>query len=182
MLTVDWDSEKGWHQPAIVPHGPLKIDPAAPVLHYAIECFEGMKAYVDKQNKVRLFRPDKNMERLNRSTTRLALPTVNGNQLLECLKKLLKVDKSWIPNERGYSLYIRPTVIGNSPSLGVGASNHALLYIILAPVGPYYPEGFKPVKLLADERYVRAWPGGTGDAKIGAYVSLPVTLCVMYSI
>jgi branched-chain amino acid aminotransferase len=86
---------------------------------------------------------------------------------MECLKSLLKLESKWIPEENGFSLYIRPTLIGTQNSLGVGPSNKALLFVIMSPVGPYYPEGWKPIKLLADDRYVRAWPGGTGNSKLG---------------
>lgn len=168
MLEVHWTREKGWGAPLISPYHKLELDPACNVLHYSLECFEGMKAYRDKNNKIRLFRPDKNMDRLLRSSQRLALPSFDKDELLNCIKSLLKVDKEWIPNEKGYSLYIRPTCIGTQASLGVGPSNSAMIFVICSPVGPYYKTGFNPVKLLADTRYARAWPGGTGDAKVGA--------------
>eukprot|EP01092_Planopodium_desertum_P011521 TRINITY_DN5248_c0_g1_i1.p1 TRINITY_DN5248_c0_g1~~TRINITY_DN5248_c0_g1_i1.p1 ORF type:complete len:406 (+),score=49.98 TRINITY_DN5248_c0_g1_i1:41-1258(+) len=167
MLTVNWSRTDGWKAPQIRPYGPLGIDPASSVYHYAIECFEGMKAYLDKQGKIRLFRPEKNMERFNSSCKRVALPAFPGDQLLASIKELLKIEKEWIPEGRGYSMYIRPTAIGTEPSLGVGPSHHSMIFVLLSPVGPYYPEGFKPVKLLADEKYVRAWPGGTGAFKVG---------------
>jgi branched-chain amino acid aminotransferase group II len=127
-----------------------------------------MKAYKDSKGKVRLFRPDKNIERLNNSMTRLAMPPIEGNNgFLECLKDLIRLDESWVPDKEGYSLYIRPTAIGTSPVLGVHASEDVKLYAILSPVGPYYPTGFQPVKLLADAKNVRAWPGGVGNTKVG---------------
>lgn len=126
-----------------------------------------MKAYKDKEGTIRMFRPDKNMARLNHSMTRLAMPGFNSEGFLECLKTLLKVDESWVPNEEGYSIYIRPTAIGTSPYLGVEVSQHIKLYAILSPVGPYYKSGFKPVKLFADTVHTRAWPGGVGNAKVG---------------
>lgn len=104
---------------------------------------------------------------MNRSCARLTLPTFDSNEFLECIKELLRVDHSWIPNERGYSLYLRPTAIATQESLGVGPSNRALLFVIASPVGPYYKTGFNAVSLYATQHYVRAWPGGTGDAKIG---------------
>ena len=107
------------------------------MFHYGIECFEGMKAYKDKAGKIRLFRPDMNMARLLRSCRRLTLPAFDKVQLLECIKGLLKVDERWIPDQRGYSLYIRPTVIGTQESLGVGPSNRATIFVIACPVGPY---------------------------------------------
>jgi branched-subunit amino acid aminotransferase/4-amino-4-deoxychorismate lyase len=136
------------------------------------QCFEGMKAYKDREGKIRLFRPEKNMARLNHSMTRLAMPSFNGEGFLECLKALLQLDSSWIPDQEGYSMYIRPTAIGTSPYLGVEAAQHVKLYAILSPVGPYYRSGFKPVKLYADTVHTRAWPGGVGNAKVRRLISL----------
>ncbi|TDH73908.1 hypothetical protein CCR75_008077 [Bremia lactucae] len=168
MLEVDWEQGKGWGDPIIRPYGPISMDPASAVLHYALECFEGMKAYVDAKGHIRLFRPDMNMKRLNRSMKRLLLPEFDGDELIKCLQELLRLDKDWVPQGEGYSLYIRPTGISTQASIGVGVSEKAKLFIILSPVGPYYPEGFNPVKLLASDRYIRAWPGGTGGFKVGA--------------
>jgi branched-chain amino acid aminotransferase len=167
QLEIDWDAEAGWHAPQIKPSGPLELHPAASSLHYAMQCFEGMKCYVDAEGNLRLFRPDLNMVRMNRSMARLHLPTFDGDQFIECLKELLRVERDWVPAGDGYSLYIRPTGISTHPFLGVGPSQNAKLFAILSPVGPYYPEGFKPVTLKAETQYVRAWPGGTGDAKVG---------------
>jgi branched-chain amino acid aminotransferase len=168
MLEVDWDVATGWHNPKIIPYGNFSLSPAATALHYGIECFEGMKGYKDKAGTIRLFRPDKNMERLNHSMTRLGMPSIAGNDaFLQCIKQLLKVDESWIPDKEGYSIYLRPTAIGTSPFLGVHASEQIKLYVILSPVGPYYKSGFVPIKLFADTHNVRAWPGGVGNAKVG---------------
>ncbi|TPX62115.1 branched-chain-amino-acid transaminase [Powellomyces hirtus] len=167
MLIIEWDAEQGWHAPEIKPYGKLHLDPSAVVFHYALECFEGMKAYKDKNGTIRMFRPDLNMARLNKSCARLTLPTFAAGELLELIKEFLRVDSNWIPTERGYSLYLRPTVIATQESLGVGASNRALMYVIASPVGPYYKTGFNAVSLFATRDYVRAWPGGTGDAKVG---------------
>eukprot|EP00123_Amoebidium_parasiticum_P013509 comp21998_c0_seq1/m.31824 comp21998_c0_seq1/g.31824 ORF comp21998_c0_seq1/g.31824 comp21998_c0_seq1/m.31824 type:complete len:415 (-) comp21998_c0_seq1:425-1669(-) len=167
MLEIDWAAEDGWGAPRIKPYENLSLSPAATVLHYAMECFEGMKAYKDKQGRIRMFRPDKNMNRLYNSCHRMALPTFDKAALTECIKELLRTDADWIPNEKGYSLYLRPTMIGTQPSLGVGPSAMAKLFVICSPVGPYYKTGFAPVSLLADEAYVRAWPGGVGNYKCG---------------
>jgi len=137
------------------------------VLHYAIECFEGMKAYKDKKGQVRLFRPMENMNRFINSAKRLCLPTFPQEKLLDAMKSLIKLEKDWIPQEKGFSLYIRPTLIATDPIIGVNEPTKALLYVILSPVGPYYPTGFKPVSLYAGSTDVRAWPGGTGCYKIG---------------
>ncbi|OQS05329.1 branched-chain-amino-acid aminotransferase [Thraustotheca clavata] len=167
MLEIDWDAEKGWGKPLIRPYGPLNIDPASSSLHYALQCFEGMKAYINDDGKIRLFRPDMNMARMNSSMERLFLPTFDSKEMIECIKQLVLLDKDWIPKGDGYSLYLRPTGISTHPHIGVSASSKAKVFVILSPVGPYYPEGFAPVKLYADDKYVRAWPGGTGNTKIG---------------
>jgi len=167
MFEVDWQAAKGWGIPRISAFHNLSLEPSCSVFQYASECFEGMKAYKDAQGRIRLFRPDKNIERLNISAQRIVLPSFDQKGFLHCLNELLKVDKDWIPNQKGYSLYLRPTLIGTQPTLGVGPSGSAKLYIIGSPVGPYFPEGWKPVKLLADDKYVRAWPGGTGSCKVG---------------
>lgn len=167
MLEIDWDSDKGWHNPVIKPYGDLTLSPAAPCLHYGIECFEGMKAYKDKEGTVRLFRPDKNMERLNHSMRTVSMPAFNSDGMIECLKQLVKLDESWIPTEDGYSVYLRPTAIGTNGNLGVITPTSAKLYCICSPTGPYFASGFKPVKLYADTVNVRAWPGGVGNSKLG---------------
>jgi len=167
MLEIDWSAESGWSNPKISPYHFFSISPAATTLHYGIECFEGMKAYKDKDGNVRMFRPDKNMARMHHSMTRLAMPSFNADGFLECIKCLLRTDESWVPSEEGYSVYIRPTAIGTSPYLGVEAAQHIKLYAILSPVGPYFKSGFKPVKLFADTVHTRAWPGGVGNAKVG---------------
>ncbi|CAG8549017.1 6466_t:CDS:2 [Cetraspora pellucida] len=180
MLTIEWNSKDGWSDPIIQPFGKISLEPSAMVFHYSFECFEGLKAYKDKNGKLRLFRPDMNMKRLNRSAARLTLPVsiiwdvIGGfseDELLECLKKLIRLEERWVPAERGFSLYIRPTLIGTQASLGIGPNSRALLFIICSPAGPYYKTGFSAVKLLSTFENVRAWPGGTGDAKIGGNYS-----------
>lgn len=127
-----------------------------------------MKAYKDKDGKIRLFRPDKNMERFNKSSARIALPTFDPNALIELISKLVSIDSRFIPAARGYALYLRPTMIGTQRTLGIGPPGSALLFVIASPVGPYYPTGFKAVSLEATDYAVRAWPGGVGDKKLGA--------------
>ncbi|RIA82558.1 aminotransferase [Glomus cerebriforme] len=167
MLAIEWNANQGWSDPIIKPYEKISLEPSAMVFHYSFECFEGLKAYKDKDSNIRLFRPELNMKRFKKSAARLSLPHFNGDELLECLKKFIRLDEHWVPAEKGYSLYIRPSLIGTQESLGVGATSRALLFIICSPVGPYYKTGFKAVRLLATTDYVRAWPGGTGDAKIG---------------
>ena len=130
MLTIDWSETKGWNTPKIRPYAKLAIDPSSVCLHYGIQCFEGMKAYKDKDGSIRLFRPGMNMSRLLKSCQRLALPSFDKLQLLECIKEFLKVEERWIPDKRGYSLYLRPTVIGTQESLGVGPTSRATLFVI----------------------------------------------------
>lgn len=168
MLSVEWNKTTGWVTPQITPYQNLSLDPATCVFHYAFECFEGMKAYKDSKGQIRLFRPDKNMERLNKSAARIALPTFSSTALIEMIGRLAKLDQRFIPSQHGYSLYLRPTLIGTQKTLGVGPPGSALLYVIASPVGPYYPTGFKAISLEATDYAVRAWPGGVGDKKLGA--------------
>jgi len=165
---IPWSQSTGWQAPQIQPYGPLQLDPSVTVLHYAQTLFEGMKAYRDDKGKVTLFRPDMNMKRMNRSAARIALPTFDGEALLDCIKALIRLDAHWIPQAAGHSLYIRPTLIGTQRAIGVTPPNEALLFVICSPVGPYYPTGFKPVSLMATTEYIRAAPGGTGGYKLGA--------------
>jgi len=168
LLEIDWTAGNGWHAPAIRPYGPFQLDPAASVLHYALEAFEGMKAYLDDKGRIRMFRPELNLKRLNSSCEALHFPTFDGEQFLQCIHELLRIEKEWIPREYGFSLYLRPTIISTMPFIGVAPSENVKLYLICSPVGPYYPEGFKPISLLASDQYVRAWPGGVGDKKLGS--------------
>lgn len=168
MMTIEWDQAEGWKTPEIKPYQNLSLDPATCVFHYAFECFEGMKAYKDKQGRIRLFRPDRNMERFNKSAARIALPTFDKKALTDLIAQFAKIESRFIPEERGYSLYLRPTMIGTQKTLGVGPPGSALLYVIASPVGPYYPTGFKAISLEATDYAVRAWPGGVGDKKLGA--------------
>lgn len=168
MLTIDWCATTGWANPRITPLQPLAIHPAAKVLHYALELFEGMKAYRCVDGRIRLFRPDLNMARMNDTAQRVVLPNFDGAELVKCIKRLVSIDQEWVPHSTASSLYIRPTLIGTEPTLGVSASNNAVLYVILGPVGPYFASGFKPVSLLADPSFIRAWRGGCGFAKMGA--------------
>lgn len=168
MLTIEWNQTTGWHTPQIKPYQNLSLDPATCVFHYAFECFEGMKAYKDSAGKIRLFRPDKNMARFNGSAARIALPTFSSTALIDLIAKFAKLEERFIPSERGYSLYLWPTMIGTQATLGVGPPGSALLYVIASPVGPYYPTGFKAISLEATDYAVRAWPGGVGDKKLGA--------------
>ncbi|RWS17847.1 branched-chain-amino-acid aminotransferase: cytosolic-like protein [Dinothrombium tinctorium] len=169
MLEIKWCEDKGWQKPKITPIHDLVFHPSAQVLHYAFQLFEGMKAYRGFDNKIRLFRPDLNMQRMLSSAKRLNLPLFESNELLECIKKLIEVEADWVPDSTEFaSLYIRPTLIGVEETLAVSSSKKCLLYVILSPVGAYFSTGVKPVKLYADPKYVRAWPGGSGSHKLGS--------------
>ncbi|TFG30825.1 branched-chain amino acid aminotransferase [Candidatus Thorarchaeota archaeon] len=163
--------ENEWHDARIHPFGPLLISPAALCLHYGQGIFEGMKAY-KRRERILLFRPEQNLQRLNYSATRMVMPNVDENLVLDILKQLLRLERDWIPDLHGSSLYIRPTMIGTQPKLGVKQSDEYLFYVILSPVGPYFKEGFSPIKIYITSEYVRAVRGGVGDAKtMGNYAA-----------
>jgi len=167
MFTLRYREGKGWFDPHIQPFQDLSLSPAALVLHYAQEIFEGMKAYRSPRGEILLFRPEENARRLNRSLKRMCMPPIPEEDFLVYLKELLKVEREWVPEKKGTSLYIRPTVIATEPKLGVKPSTEYLFYIILAPVGLYFKGGLKPVSLWMTRDYVRACEGGTGEAKTG---------------
>jgi len=167
MFLMDYSQGTGWRDARIVPYGPLSLAPSAMVLHYGQEIFEGMKAYYARDGAVCLFRPDRNAERMNRSAARMCLPELPVEDQLAALRALVWLDREWIPRGEGASLYIRPTMIGTEEGLGVRPSADVLFFIITGPVGAYYPRGFDPVRILVEERYVRAAKGGVGEAKTG---------------
>ncbi len=167
MFLMNYDPDRGWHNARIEPYGPLSLDPASMVLHYGQEVFEGLKAYRGADSSVRLFRPRDNYERLNRSCERLVIPPVDVDLMVEATKQLVMLDKAWIPRSEGCSMYVRPTIIATDPFVGVAPSQTYLCYIIVGPVGAYYPEGFNPVGIWASADYVRAVRGGMGEAKTG---------------
>jgi branched-chain amino acid aminotransferase len=165
VFQMNYREGAGWCNPRIVPYGPIPLDPAALVLHYGQEVFEGLKAYRRSDGGIQLFRPRDNLHRLNRSARRLCMPEVDVPFTLEALKALLRLDRDWIPRTRGASLYIRPTMIATEGALGVKVSPEYLFYIMTGPVGAYYPGGFNPTKILVEDSYVRAVRGGVGEAK-----------------
>lgn len=167
MFEVDYEEGRGWYDPRIVPYHKLELDPSSMVFHYGQEMFEGLKAYKTEDGRVLLFRPDKNIERANRSNRRLCIPKIPEDLFLEGLKTVVNVDQDWIPTKPGTSLYIRPFVIATDPFLGVRPSNTYKFMIILSPVGAYYASGLDPVKIWIEDEYVRAIKGGIGEAKTG---------------
>ena len=167
MFLMNYDEGKGWHDPRIVPYGPIELDPAAMCLHYGQEVFEGLKAYRTEDGRSLLFRPDRNMARLNSSNERLCIPAIDEAFAVEAIKKLVSVDQDWIPTAEGTSLYIRPFIFATEAQVGVHPAQELLFAIILSPVGAYYPEGLNPVKIYVEDKYVRAVRGGMGYTKTG---------------
>lgn len=168
MLVMDYDEGIGWHDMRIEPYGPVVLDPAAACLHYAQETFEGLKAYHGEDGGVYLFRPDENFRRLNSSDARVCIPELDEELCIEGLKKLVELERDWIPASRDASLYIRPFVFATQAQLGVHASTQYKFIIICSPSGPYYPNGLEPIKIYVENNYVRAVRGGTGYTKTGA--------------
>ena len=167
MLIIDYDAGQGWHDARIIPYGPLQIDPAAKVLHYAEEIFEGLKAYRTAGGSIQLFRVRDNIDRMNKSADRLCLPQIPEELAVSAIKKLVEVERDWVPHEKDTSLYIRPFMIGLDAALGVHSSHHVQFIVVVCPVGAYYPEGLNPVKIYIENEDVRAVKGGTGMAKTG---------------
>ena len=167
MLIIDYDEGQGWHDARIIPYGPLQIDPAAKVLHYAEEIFEGLKAYRTADGSIQLFRVMDNIRRMNGSADRLCMPQIPEDMAFEAIKALVEMEQDWVPHEKDTSLYIRPFMIGLDAALGVHSSHHVQFIVVVCPVGAYYPEGLNPVKIYIEDQDVRAVKGGTGMAKTG---------------
>jgi len=168
MFIMDYTEGKGWHDPRIVPYGPISYEPSIMVFHYGQSIFEGLKAYRTDKGEVVLFRPDENMKRLNASCDRLCIPRIDEDFAIKALKQLINVDIDWVPSQEGTSLYIRPFIIATDPYLGVRPSYTYQFIIITGPVGAYYKEGINPVKIYVETNYVRAVIGGLGQAKASA--------------
>lgn len=168
MVTIRWTEGRGWHDGRLVPYGPLSLDPATTVLHYAQEIFEGLKAYRRPDGSVATFRPDANARRFQASARRLAMPELPVETFIEACDVLVRQDKAWVPAHGGEeSLYLRPFMIASEVGLGVKPANEYLFVVIASPAGAYFPGGVKPVSIWLSENRVRAVPGGMGDAKTG---------------
>ncbi len=165
MFTMKYKEGKGWHDAVIEPYHDLKMDPTAMCLHYGQEIFEGLKAYRGKDGSIYLFRPAENIKRMNLSAERLCMAHIDEDLFMEGMKKLVLLEKDWIPHGEGTSLYIRPTMIATEAALGVHPANEYLFFIVVGPVGAYYPQGFSPTKMFVSEEYVRAVRGGIGNVK-----------------
>jgi branched-chain amino acid aminotransferase len=168
MFVMDYSEDKGWYDPRIVPYGPLPLDPSTMVYHYGQSIFEGLKAYKTLDHNILLFRPDKNVARINVSNERLCIPKIDTNIAIDAIKALVDIDREWIPSEDDTSLYIRPFIIATDPYLGIRPSSTYKFIIILSPVGAYYSEGVNPIKIYVETNYARAVKGGTGFAKTSA--------------
>lgn len=166
MVTIEWSQDKGWHKAEVRKREPFLLDPAAAVLHYAQEIFEGMKAYRTPEGKITLFRPDQNARRFNLSAERMAMPTLPEETFLEAVELLVQTDKDWIPGGNG-SLYLRPFMFASEAFLGVRPAHHYTFCVIASPVGDYFKGGAKPVSVWVSTEYTRASQGGTGAAKCG---------------
>ena len=167
--TVDicWSKGGGWHRPRVSPYGPIQLDPAAAVLHYAQEIFEGLKAYRHADGSIWTFRPEANAARMQRSARRVALPELPTEYFLDALRQLIAVDGAWVPRTPETSLYIRPYMYAKEAFLGVRPADKVAFYVIASPAGAYFPGGVEPVSIWLSTRYARAARGGTGAAKTG---------------
>jgi branched-chain amino acid aminotransferase len=167
MVSIQWEQGRGWHDAQVRAYGPLALDPAAAVLHYGQEIFEGIKAYRHADGSIWTFRPRANGERLQRSAARLALPRLPVDEFVESLRQLVAVDHDWVPSKPETSLYFRPFMIATEAFLGVRAANAVSYFVIASPAGAYFSKGVAPVSIWLSEHYARAARGGTGAAKCG---------------
>ena len=166
MVSIDWSEEKGWHDAKVQPYGPIALDPAASVLHYAQEIFEGLKAYRHPDGSMALFRPDANARRFNASARRLAMPELPEDLFVAAIEQLVRADKDWFPTVEGGSLYLRPFMIATEAFLGVRPAKQYKFLVIASPAGNYFKSGAPAVSIWVSD-YTRAAPGGTGAAKCG---------------
>ena len=168
MFVMNYEKDKGWTDPVVKDHEPFLLSPAALVLHYAQEIFEGQKAYKWEDGRIVMFRPENNIKRFNISAERMCMPLVDEKIFMEALETLVWEDRNWIPKKEGYSLYIRAAMIATDPILGVRAGNQYTFFIIDSPAGCYFQEGFNPIRLWVSDTFVRTIEGGLGEAKTGA--------------
>jgi branched-chain amino acid aminotransferase len=169
MITISWERETGWGDGRLTPYGPITLSPAAAVLHYAQEIFEGLKAYRHPDGSIWTFRPEANAERLNSSAVRMALPELPVETFTESLRRLVEVDQAWVPEHDGSekSLYLRPFMFATDAFLGLRPSDKVDYMLIASPAAPIFTTGPKPVRLWLSTNYARAGAGGTGAAKCG---------------
>ena len=165
MFLAEWTPDTGWADARVVPYGPLSLDPATAVLHYAQEVFEGLKAYVHDDGSVWLFRPEANAERMKRSAHRLALPELPTDWFLGSIESLIEADRAWVPAGEEKSLYLRPFMFASEAFLGVRPSQHVTYSVIASPAGAYFAGGVQAVSIWLSSTYSRAGAGGMGAAK-----------------
>ena len=168
MFVMNYEKAKGWMNPQIKKHEDFVISPAALVLHYAQEIFEGQKAYKWEDGSIAMFRPEDNIKRFNISAERLCMPAVDEKLFMNALELLIWNDREWVPQEHGHSLYVRAAMIATDAVLGIRPGDKYTFFIINSPCGCYFQEGFNPIKLWVSENYVRTVEGGLGEAKTGA--------------
>ena len=168
IFEMDFTPKKGWYNPVIKNVENLSIHPGSMFIHYGQAIFEGLKAFKTEDGRTTIFRPQAHIQRLNNSAKRMCIPQVDEEFLLHALTELISIESDWIPTNPGESLYIRPVIYGADPFLGVKPSSDYKLFILLSPVSAYYPEGFKPVKILVQDDYVRAVKKGLGECKTPA--------------
>ena len=167
MFMTEYSEKAGWQNPRIAPYAPIPIDPGAAVLHYAQCIFEGLKAFRGVDGKVRVFRPDKNFDRMKASADRLCMKFIDKETFMNSLVQLVQTERRWVPSKPGTSLYLRPTLIGTEGFLGVRPSENFVYFVICSPVGSYYGDDVELVKIWVERKYSRASPGGIGAAKAG---------------
>jgi branched-chain amino acid aminotransferase len=167
LASISWDREQGWHNAEVRPYGPIQMDPATSVLHYAQAVFEGLKAFKQADGRVGIFRPEANAARFRRSARRLALPELPEATFIEAIELLIQQDAEWVPTAAEHSLYLRPFMYASEVGLGVKPSAQVKFVLIASPSGSYFPTGVKPVTVWLSEEFSRAAPGGTGEAKCG---------------
>ncbi len=181
MVSIVWEKDTGWQTPEILPYGPLQIDPAASVLHYGQEIFEGLKAYRRQDGSIVAFRPEENARRMNESARRLALPEIPVELFVESVKQLVSIDRDWVPSGLDQSLYLRPFMIADESFLGVRAAHRARFLVIASPAGAYFTKGVFPVSIWLAENLSRAGQGGTGAAKCGGNYAASLYPCLLYT-
>ncbi|MFT4029851.1 MAG: branched-chain amino acid aminotransferase [Protaetiibacter sp.] len=167
MVDICWSERGGWHRPRVQPYGPIQLDPAAAVLHYAQEIFEGLKAYRHEDGSIWTFRPERNAARMQRSAQRLAMPELPTEYFLDSLRQLIAVDGDWVPSQPETSLYLRPFAFAKEAFLGVRPAKKVNYSLIASPAGAYFTGGVTPVAIWLSTRYTRAGHGGMGQAKTG---------------
>jgi branched-chain amino acid aminotransferase len=165
MVTIRWTEDAGWHDAQLVPYAPIPFDPATNVLHYGQAIFEGLKAYRQADGSIATFRPEANARRFQRSAVRLAMPELPEDLFLASIEALVDQDQSYVSSDAEESLYLRPFMFATEVGLGVRPANEYLYVLIASPVGAYFKGGVKPVSVWLSTEYVRAAPGGTGEAK-----------------